>query len=221
LDIEEDQLLRETGEVCTTIVNPAHIPFVPSGSWTIAVDSVQRRLEWWASALGINILRVDLPPPGGMGCSMAITPCETFLPGRARDPAIRALLPNNPLRRLAAWPVVRCRTEVLDNAGSRIIVRPIAAEDEDEAGVLTEGEARKDGEVPCAADLLGVRWTWHRLLLPEAARVTRSLSSGSLQIEGVSGTIWTAWPIQNRVRTTFAQLWAGPSPETEESSARR
>merc|ERR1719336_1124933 len=79
LDIEHDVLLREMARRCSVIANPAHIPYKSTGSWQIAQDTMRRRLDWWAGATGLNIVRCDLPPPGGMGCSMICTPCETFL----------------------------------------------------------------------------------------------------------------------------------------------
>merc|ERR1711879_382982 len=63
LDIEDDGLLQNVASQCAIIANPAHIPYVPSGSWGIALESVQRRLEWWSCTCGISIVRCDLPPP--------------------------------------------------------------------------------------------------------------------------------------------------------------
>jgi len=214
LDIEDDSLLLETAQRSAVIANPTHIPFTPVGSWPIALDTVQRRLEWWTSTLGVSVVRCDLPPPGGMGCSMAVTPCETLLPGRAGDCLVSALLPANPRRRLQSWMATRWRAEQLDNAGARIVAQ--AVPDREEAEEAMEAGLEGAAGVECRPDTLGLRWerpegeVLHRLLLPEPVRSVRQVS-GSLRAEGSLSGAWLVWPVQNRLRTDFGRLW-GPQP---------
>jgi len=127
LDVEDDNLLREMSRRCSIIANPAHIPYQQMGSWAIAQDSMRRRLEWWTGATGVSIVRCDLPPPGGMGCSMVVTPCETFLGSCAKDELLLAPVPTNAARRGAhAWLATRGRQELLDNCGTRLLVSKAA-----------------------------------------------------------------------------------------------
>mmetsp|Transcript_84913 Transcript_84913/g.253108 ORF Transcript_84913/g.253108 Transcript_84913/m.253108 type:complete len:891 (-) Transcript_84913:133-2805(-) len=213
-DIENVGLLLETARQVAIIASPTRLPYTPVGSWSIALDTAQRRLEWWTSTLGVSVVRCDLPPPGGMGCSMAVTPCETLLPGRAGDCLVSALLPANPRRRLQSWMATRWRAEQLDNAGARIVAQ--AVPDREEAEEAMEAGLEGAAGVECRPDTLGLRWerpegeVLHRLLLPEPVRSVRQVS-GSLRAEGSLSGAWLVWPVQNRLRTDFGRLW-GPQP---------
>lgn len=139
LDIEDDALLSEVAERCAILANPAHIPHLRSGNWQIAQDTIRRRLEWWAGSAGVSIVRADLPPPGGMGCSMIVTQCETHLGRQAQDMVIEAAVSMNSGRQgVGAWPATRDRQELLDNCGTRLLVKAeLAHTDVDEPNAPT------------------------------------------------------------------------------------
>lgn len=212
LDIEEDNLLRETAEQCAIIANPAHIPYVATGSWQIAVESMQRRLEWWSCAMGVHIVRCDLPPPGGMGCSMVVTPCETFLAAGARNHVLGAL-PTNPRRRTMAWQIVRTRSEKLDNNWTRVQVRPSSQRPPVLEAESPPGQTGSiGGEISCSADEDGVFWSRsdgivHGLPMPEPCVHAQGTSEGSVLVLGRFGGVWEVWPTQNRERVMFEHLW--------------
>lgn len=122
LDIEDDTLLYQTAQNCDIIVNPAHIPHCGHGQRSHALQPVQRRLQWWALACNVSIVRCDLRPPMGMGTSMVVTPCETFL-ASAHLSLFEAAVPAVSLkaRQFDSWYASRHRSEFLDNTGAHSI----------------------------------------------------------------------------------------------------
>eukprot|EP00435_Cladocopium_sp_Y103_P060504 s1903_g22.t1 len=119
LDIEDDTLLYQTAQSCDIIVNPAHIPHCGHGQRSHALQPVQRRLQWWALACNVSIVRCDLRPPMGMGTSMVVTPCETFL-ASAHLSLFEAVV-SLKARQFDSWYASRHRSEFLDNTGAHSI----------------------------------------------------------------------------------------------------
>lgn len=230
LDIEEDTLLLETASLCDVIANPAHIPYTPAGQWEHAVQTVRRRLQWWARACGVTILRSDPRPPAGMGTSMAITPCETFLGATARSSTIRAVVPTNQKReQLLSWHVARVRTEALDNCGASLTVFAREAEDSSPGTVAMLPHCTTSSGLElrtCAHGLTVHRASngclLHVLPLPEP--IISVLPGGhdaaaplgkSFAVRSVAGTHWTVSARHNNVDVGFEELFAENPPSDE------
>lgn len=232
LDIEEDTLLLETASVCDVVANPAHIPYTSAGRWEHAVQSVRRRLQWWARVCGVTILRSDLRPPAGMGTSMAITPCETFLGATARSSSIRAAVPTNPKRQqLLSWHVARMRTEPLDNCGASLtIVAPEAGSCDGHMGIETLPHCTDSGlELRSCVEGFAVHrisngCLLHVVPLPELVISVVSRGGGygapaslgrNFAVCGLSGTHWTISVRHNNVDISFEELFAEDPPSDE------
>eukprot|EP00419_Tripos_fusus_P029944 CAMPEP_0172728080 /NCGR_PEP_ID=MMETSP1074-20121228/92041_1 /TAXON_ID=2916 /ORGANISM="Ceratium fusus, Strain PA161109" /LENGTH=551 /DNA_ID=CAMNT_0013555295 /DNA_START=10 /DNA_END=1665 /DNA_ORIENTATION=- len=232
LDIEEDMLLLETASSCDVIANPAHIPYVPAGLWEHAVQPVQRRLQWWARACGVTILRSDPRPPAGMGTSMAITPCETFLGTEARSSIIQVVMPTNQKRQqLLSWHVARMRTEPLDNCGASFtVVAQEAGSYGDHMGIESlpyftdSGLELRSCPQGFAVHRASNGCLLHVLPLPEP--VTSIVKGGgdlaatylfgkNFAVRSVAGKQWRISVRHNNVDVSFEELFAEYPPSDE------
>ncbi|CAJ1346415.1 unnamed protein product, partial [Effrenium voratum] len=219
LDVEEDGLLFKTAQGCDIVINPAHIPYVGHGQWSHAMVPVQRRLQWWALACGVCVVRCDLRPPNGMGTSMVVTPCETFVASKASAlllPAVVPIAQSLKLRRLQSWFASRLRTEQLDNTGARVTCH------------LEDGGEAEWRELPCdgfgltlrscveGLALSSGRQVLHVALLPHPASAVH-LRDLDFRVRDVKGYVWLLRAKHNNVDVSFQDI-LGPEPNAQARS---
>ena len=218
LDIEEDSLLYQTAQRCDIIVNPAHIPHVGHGQRSHAVQPVQRRLQWWALACGVSIVRCDLRPPLGMGTSMVVTPCETFLASAPLN-LFEAAVSLKATRRFESWYASRQRTEQLDNTGAHSI------------NTLQDRQtyqAHSWKPLPQPAFGLELRSCpqglsfhqgelLHIIMLPQPPKETCFDQNGNLLVRDLQGNVWSLRAHHNNIPLSFRDL-LGPEMHHERDS---
>lgn len=217
LDIEDDTLLYQTAQNCDIIVNPAHIPHRGHGQRSHALQPVQRRLQWWALACNVSIVRCDLRPPMGMGTSMVVTPCETFL-ASAHLSLFEAAV-SLKARQFYSWYASRHRSEFLDNTGAHSIntLQDRHPKDAWQAlpqpafGLQLEGCAQ-GLSFHLKGELL------HLIILPEPPNEICFDQSSNLLIRDLKGNVWSLRAHHNNIPVSFKDILGPQTNDTEGNS---
>lgn len=216
LDIEEDSLLYQTAQRCDIVVNPAHIPHVGHGQRSHAVHPVQRRLQWWALACGVSIVRCDLRPPMGMGTSMVVTPCETFLASAPLN-LFHAAVSLKRSRRFESWYASRHRTEQLDNTGAHSINtlqdrhqhHPWQPLPQAAFGLELRTCAQGLSFHSCCDELL------HIIILPDPPSEICLEQPSNVFVRDLQGNVWSLRAHHNNIPLSFRDILG---PETHDES---
>eukprot|EP00434_Breviolum_minutum_P027298 symbB.v1.2.024138.t1/scaffold2263.1/size84088/7 len=216
LDIEDDSLLHRTAQRCDIIVNPAHIPHVGHGQRSHALQPVQRRLQWWALACRVSIVRCDLRPPMGMGTSMVVTPCETFLASAPLN-LFEAAVPLKANRRFDSWHASRQRTEALDNTGAHSI--NILQDRHPTHAWQPLPQPAFGLELKSCAQGLSFYFKGeilHIIVLPEPPAEI-CFESSNLLLRDLQGNVWSLRAHHNNIPVSFRDI-LGPETDTESNS---
>ena len=216
LDIEDDSLLYQTAQRCDIIVNPAHIPHVGHGQRSHALQPVQRRLQWWALACRVSIVRCDLRPPMGMGTSMVVTPCETFLASAPLN-LFEAAVPLKANRRFDSWHASRQRTEALDNTGAHSI--NILQDRHPTHAWQPLPQPAFGLELKSCAQGLSFYFKGeilHIIVLPEPPAEI-CFESSNLLLRDLQGNVWSLRAHHNNIPVSFRDI-LGPETDTESNS---